>query len=85
MVKLLGCSALSMKEPVSIGRSVIADDLIHFKSSVVVLDGVPGGEEGGSIIETGIKAIFVKDGTETCTIGFLQRLVSLYPDLQLPT
>jgi len=33
----------------------------------VVVDGLSGGEEGAMVV----KAILVKDGTETCIIGFL--------------
>jgi len=47
----------------------------HCRHGVVVVDGVPGGEEGAMVIETIIKAIFVKDRMETCTIGFLPRHV----------
>ena len=55
------------------GRAVVAGDLIHFKSGVVVLDRVPAGEAGGNFMETVVKAILVKDRMETCIIGFLPR------------
>ena len=41
----------------------------------MVVDGVPGGEEGAMFVKTIIKAILVNDGIETCTIGFLPRHV----------
>ena len=52
---------------------LVAGHLIHFKSGVVALDGIPAGEGVGNIMETVIKAILVKDGMETCTIGFFPR------------
>ena len=55
------------------GGSVVADNLIHFKSGVVVLDGALASEGDINVMETVIKAIFVKDGMATCTTGFLPR------------
>jgi hypothetical protein len=46
------------------GHHVAVGDLVKFK--VVVLE-----EEGG--LETNIKAVKIRDGTESCHIGFLPR------------
>ena len=46
------------------GESISPDDLVRFKLTVVDIDGK---------IEEAIKVVRVRDGTESCTIGFLPR------------
>jgi hypothetical protein len=50
---------------------VKVDSLVRFKSCYVNINGR---------VEEAIKAVMVRCGKETCTIGFLPRVVSLQPD-----
>ena len=46
------------------GKYITADDLVRFKLTVVDIDGT---------VEEAIKVVRVRDGTESCTVGFLPR------------
>ena len=48
------------------GKEVLPDDLIRFHACVVTIDGVD---------DSAVKAVRVRDGTETCLVGFLPRNV----------
>ena len=48
------------------GSVIIPDDLVRFKLTIAEVNGVA---------EEAIKAVRIRDGTETCTIGFLPRNV----------
>ena len=54
----------SCESHTSCGSHVMPDDLIRFKLTMVEIDGT---------LEEGIKVVRIRDGTESCCIGFLPR------------
>ena len=51
------------------GVSLQVDDLLRFKVGVVI-------QEDGTA-KTVVKAVLIRDGTETCTVGFLPRQIAV--------
>ena len=66
------------------GRSVSVGSLLKIKREVLMVDedlGVEGDENGPArlVPETVLKAVLIKDGQETCHVGFLPRHIALRP------
>ena len=64
------------------GQYVAAGDLVHLKRDVVfVCPEEPNQDapQADALVETVVKAVLVRDGTEMCTIGFLRRSIAVRP------
>jgi hypothetical protein len=63
------------------GHHIVPGNIVRFKREVMdVIYQVPGVPEPDARIKTMIKEVFVLDGTELCTIGFLPRHVAARPE-----
>ena len=66
------------------GRSVSVGSLVKIKREVLMVDeelGVEGDENGPArlVPETVLKAVLIKDGQETCHVGFFAKAYCLAP------
>ena len=84
--KIVGIHASSLGRSctrhVVCGQELEVSDIIRFRQELKLVDEEAGAASGaGRALETVVKAILIKHGQESCTLGFIPRHIALCPDV----